>query len=229
MVSYGWRADPVTDTLGVMSGAHDKLISNAAKTALQPLGLRRRGQSRLWIGDHGWWLAVVEFQPSGFEKGSYLNVAAHWLWSAKGYISFDLGCGADGGIRLADFEVYDPDEPFNDAAARLATTAATGVQELSLRLSSISATADLLLDRASTSSARGSWSTYHAGVAAGLTGRADEAATMLSSVTDARVKGAAELFRELAFDPERFRALAISLISSQRQALRLSAANAELL
>jgi hypothetical protein len=211
-----------------MAGAHDKLIANAAKTALQPLGLRRKGQSRLWIGDHGWWLAVVEFQPSGFEKGSYLNVAAHWLWSAKGYISFDLGCGADGGIRVADFEAYDADEPFNDAATRLATAAATGVHELVAQLPSITATADLLLDRAGTSPVRGSWPTYHAGVAAGLAGRADEAATMLSSVTDTRVIDAAQRYIDLAFDSERFRALAISLIASQREALRLPTANAEL-
>lgn len=211
-----------------MSGAHDKLIANAAKTALQPMGLRRKGQSRLWIGDHGWWLAVVEFQPSRLEKGSYLNVAAHWLWSAQGYISFDLGGGADGGIRVADFEAYDPHEPFNDAATRLATTAATDVHALATRLPSITSTADLLLHRAATSPVRGSWPTYHAGVAAGLAGRADEAAAMLGSVTDMRVKGAAERYIDLAFDPERFRALASSLIASQREALRPPSANAEL-
>lgn len=216
------------DTLGVMSGAHDKLIANAAKTALQPLGLRRKAQSRLWIGDRGWWLAVVEFQPSGFEKGSYLNVAAHWLWSAKGYISFDLGCGADGGIRVADFEAYDPEEPFNDAATRLATAAAAGVHVLAAQLQSITATADLLLAREAASPVRGSWPTYHAGVAAGISGRADEAAAILRSVTDTRVKGAAERYIDLAFDRDRFRALAISHISSQRETLRLPTATADL-
>src|SRR5688572_1964676 len=112
-----------------MAGAHDKIIATAAKTMLQPLGLRRKGQSRLWIGDHGWWLAVVEFQPSGFSKGSYLNVAAHWLWSDKGYISFDLGSGADWGSRAADFEAYESDMQFERAAERLATLAAQGVRE----------------------------------------------------------------------------------------------------
>ena len=96
--------------------------------ALQPLGFRRKGQSRLWGGDHGWWLAVVEFQPSGFRKGSYLNVAAHWLWSDGGYISFDLGSGADGGSRVAEFEEYDSNEQFEAAAHRLAIAAAHGAQ-----------------------------------------------------------------------------------------------------
>jgi hypothetical protein len=32
---------------------------------------------------------VVEFPPSGWAKGSYLNVAAHWLWIEQDYLSFD--------------------------------------------------------------------------------------------------------------------------------------------
>src|SRR6202000_1719294 len=38
-----------------------------------PLGLERRGRSRTWIDDQRWYAIVVEFQPSGFSKGSYLN------------------------------------------------------------------------------------------------------------------------------------------------------------
>jgi hypothetical protein len=174
-----------------VSGAHEKLIAKAAKTILQPLGLRRKGQSRLWIGDHGWWLAVVEFQPSGFAEGSYLNVAAHWLWSDNGYISFDLGGGAEGGSRVAGFEAFESDEQFEGTALRLAAVAAQEVCELTARLPSIAETANLLLSKEAKSPARGSWSTYHAGVAAGLAGRAGEANAMLRSVTDTRVKGAA--------------------------------------
>jgi len=35
-----------------MSGAHNEMIATAAKAMLQPLGLRRKGRSRLWVGDH---------------------------------------------------------------------------------------------------------------------------------------------------------------------------------
>ena len=68
-------------------------LNAAAREALRPMGLQRKGRSRTWWDDHGWWLTVVEFQPSGFDKASYLNVGICWLWSAepKEYTSFDLG------------------------------------------------------------------------------------------------------------------------------------------
>jgi len=115
-----------------MAKPHDRIIADAAKGALHPIGFRRKGRSRLWLKDHGWWLAVAEFQPSGFQKGSYLNVAAHWLWSRAGHISFDLGCGAEWGRRVAGFEAYVSDEQFQPAAQSLAALAAQQVQQLAI-------------------------------------------------------------------------------------------------
>lgn len=43
-----------------------KLLADAGKAHLAPIGCRRIGRSRTWISDHGYWLIVVEFQPSGF-------------------------------------------------------------------------------------------------------------------------------------------------------------------
>ncbi|WP_375269093.1 hypothetical protein [Phenylobacterium sp.] len=204
-----------------MASAHDKIIAAAAKSTLQPLGLRRKGQSRLWIGDHGWWLAVVEFQPSGFEKGSYLNVAAHWLWSNTGYITFDLGGGADHGSRAAGFEAYRSEAQFEEAASKLAEIAAQEVQNLTARLRSVNQAADFLVGRERTARS-GSWPAYNAGIAAGLAGRLDEADVMLSSVTDLRVKDIADRYASLTSDATRFREEAIAQIGGQREALRLS-------
>lgn len=147
-----WKADTCCNRLSRVSGAHDKIIAAAAKRALHPLGFRRKGQSRLWLGDHGWWLAVVEFQPSGFQKGSYLNLAAHWLWSDGGYISFDLGYGTEWGSRAAEFEAYFSDEQFQPAADHLAALAAQEVQKLVQRLPSVAAAADLMIQRERASS-----------------------------------------------------------------------------
>lgn len=217
------------DTVGAVSRSHDKLIADAAKKALEPLGLRRKGRSRLWLGDRGWWLAVVEFQPSGFNKGSYLNVAAHWLWSGQSQISFDLGCGLDGASRIGGFEVCVPDEPFEEAATRLAEVAADGIRELTTRLPSVDAAADLLLSRAATSPLHGGWPTFHAGVAAGLAERGREAAAMFRTLSDLRLAGPAAKYIELLSDFDRFKSLARSLIASEREALRLPSLNTELL
>ena len=63
---------------------HGRLIAAAAKAALAPLGCKRKGQSRLWFSDERYWLITVEFQPSGWSRGSYLNVRPQWLWLRLG-------------------------------------------------------------------------------------------------------------------------------------------------
>lgn len=70
---------------------HNKIINKASKEVLKPYGLFKKGQSRTWIDDNGWFLILVEFQPSYWEKGTYLNVGCHYLWSAQDYLSFDYG------------------------------------------------------------------------------------------------------------------------------------------
>lgn len=85
----------------------NSILNTGAREVLRPMGLVRRGRSRTWWDDHGWWLINVEFQPSGFSKGSYLNVGICWLWRAepKSYVSYDLGYripGAGGSFESAD-------------------------------------------------------------------------------------------------------------------------------
>lgn len=89
-----------------MSGAtnHNKIINQAAREILKPYGLFQKGQSRLWIDDNSWFLILVEFQPSAWNKGTYLNVAIHYLWDKKDYLSFDYG------HRENEFVTFDGDE-----------------------------------------------------------------------------------------------------------------------
>lgn len=209
-----------------MPRPHDKIIANAAKVALRPLGFKRKGQSRLWFFDHSWWLAVVEFQPSSWSKGSYLNVAAHWLWTDSGTISFDFGG------RLEGFEEFASDEQFAVAVARLADRAADEARRLAAMFSSIANTADILLEHARTqgrpASAHPGWMTYNAGVAAALAGRDDEAAEMFGRVVNGAgdqtsvLHQEAELMANLSSDAVRLRQHAASTITRQREALRLS-------
>ena len=68
---------------------HTKLINAAARETLRPLGLVQEGRSRTWLDDRAWWLGIVEFQPSDWTRGSYLNVGVSWLWNVKDWQSFD--------------------------------------------------------------------------------------------------------------------------------------------
>jgi len=208
-----------------MAGPHDKLIAQAAKAALGPLGFQRNGRSRLWFADHSWWLVVVEFQPSSWSKGSYLNVAAHWLWTNIGAISFDFGG------RLEAFVEYSSDEQFAAAAARLAASAGEEVQRLTTMFSSLSATANIILMEARTQASQAAghpgWMAYNAGVAAGLVGRTGEAVEKFESILEGAVDPnsalhrAAERMSKLALDPAGLEREVFSIIQQRRKALAL--------
>lgn len=208
-----------------MPGTHDTIIADAAKTALGPLGFKRKGRSRAWLADHGWWLSIVEFQPSAWSKGSYLNVAAHWLWSEIGTLSFDFGG------RIAEHVEYLTDAQFTPAAAQLAESAAVEAQRLADTFESLSKAAKVLLEDAQTKSGQPhlhpGWNDYNAGVASALVGQPDEARKMFTRILDSPappgsvLHPAAERMAQLVNDPIRLREEAISRIKRQRAALRL--------
>lgn len=103
---------------------HNKIINQAAREILKPNGLFQKGQSRVWIDDNGWFLIIVEFQPSSYDKGSYLNVSVHYLWGNKDYLSFDYG------HRVNKFVAYDGDEnKFHSDMIRLSEIALDKVKE----------------------------------------------------------------------------------------------------
>jgi len=208
-----------------MQGTHDRIIADAAKAALGPLGFKRKGRSRIWLADHRWWLAVVEFQPSSWSKGSYLNVAAHWLWSEIGSLGFDFGG------RIMEHVEYVTDDQFKGAAAQLVETAAIEAQRLVELFDTLSNVAKVLLVAAQTESGQPhlhpGWSDYHAGVAAALVGRPDDARKMFTAILDSPapprslLHPAAERMVHLLSDPTGLREEVMALIERQREALRL--------
>jgi len=139
---------------------HGRLLARAAKSVRSPLGCKQVGRSRTWVADQRFWVIVIEFQPSGFSKGSYLNVGACWLWYAKDYWSFDCG------DRVEGFTPFRDPRQFTAVAERLATRAAEEVRGLRKKFASLS---DIAREIMPTADAR-MWPVYHAAVAAGLTG-----------------------------------------------------------
>lgn len=135
---------------------HNSQLAKAAKKHLDPLGMKRKGQSRVGFQDNGWWLGVVEFQPSSWSRGSYLNVAAMWLWNAKDYWSFD-----EGG-RVEKFHEFKDTDQFAHVADALATRARDEILALSQRFSSLAVVAAHL----TRNSYEDPWQNYYAAMAA---------------------------------------------------------------
>jgi len=142
-----------------------KLIADAAKAHLQPIGCRRVGRSRTWISDQRYWLIVIEFQPSSWQRGTYLNVGAMWLWRARKGHAFHAG------YRIGHFLPYYSSEQFSPAVNGLAAQAAQEVQSRREQFKSLNDIYRYLVDDTSEKN----WQIFHAAIAAGLVGDIDNA------------------------------------------------------
>jgi hypothetical protein len=212
---------------------HNKLIAQPARGVLRRMGLRQQGRSRIWLDDHGWWLGVVEFQPSSWSKGSYLNVGACWLWhpGAEPAISFDLGHRVQGHVPFRNAAQFQPQ------ARRLADRAAEEITRLRAMLPTITAAAWLLAELADgnrkvavSSAGYHGWHHWNAAVALGLAGRSQAAAAMFRRVARSDdddawwqpAKRQAEQLHELVqTDPAAFQAVIDGSISHNRAGLNL--------
>jgi hypothetical protein len=198
---------------------HNQLIARAAKTALAPVGCKQKGRSRIWFADHGWWLAVIEFQPSSWEKGSYLNAAAMWLWNAKSHWSFD-----EGG-RVEAFRAFRNEEQFSEAAEHLVASAAAEVASLKERFPSIEAVAAYLERKQKIDI----WDHYHAALSSALVGRSAYAQSQFEKVAltqahapwVADIQAKAEILSKVALSIDDMRQAVTKEVIAARALLKL--------
>lgn len=196
---------------------HGRIIGKVAKAALQPIGFRQKSRSRIWFADEGLWLSVVEFQPSSWSKGSYLNVAVHWLWGRPPYVlSFDR---VD---RVNGFIGFDGPEQFTLLMTNLVKKASEVIQRDRSQFKSIGQTANFLIqEEQSRSTHRFGWGAFNAGVAAGLAGMPDAARAMLEHVREPHARPAAESLLSDARRLGSFEEPVKSLINAERAHLGL--------
>ena len=102
---------------------HDQIIKQLCKDILLPLGVFQKGTSRTYIDDNGYFFTVIEFQPSAYAKGTHLNIALHFLWNKRDYISFDFPFES----RVKNFVEYQNDEQFTHEVIKYVQEAAEQV------------------------------------------------------------------------------------------------------
>lgn len=157
----------------------NRLLNQAAREVLRPLGLVQKGRSRTWWDDHGWWVTQVEFQPSGFDKGSYLNVGIGWLWvpEERPYVPFD------GGYRVEGFWQYQSPEQWEPVAHQLAERAADEVSSYRDLVPDLQAAAALCVrEDLGYKDGLVGWHTWYAAVASGLVGDVERARDRFEAV-----------------------------------------------
>ncbi|SRR5579883_94045 len=202
-----------------MQNEHGRLIANAAKAALAPIGCFRRGQSRVWLSDERFWAIMVEFQPSGFSKGTYLNVGASWLWYRKS----NLGLNFSYGYRVADvgFIPFEAPEQFRPLIGRAAARAADEVRALRAKFCNLSAISRVLKAEPHGLLAH----LFHAAVASGLNLEFDASRQLFSAIEAAEVesdrdreyKAQAATLAALLDEPVAFRAAIRAIIDQRRE------------
>lgn len=152
---------------------HDKIINKAARKVLAPQGLFRQGTSRIWLDDNGYFLTLVEFQPSGWSKGSYLNVGISFLWESSRELNELLAF--DYGYRIKGFISYDEDDDkFEKEMEQFAETALQKVTEYRRFRDLEYAKTCLEQNVADTPEKRRFWEPYHLAMLCFLKGDFDE-------------------------------------------------------
>jgi hypothetical protein len=136
---------------------HGRLIAAAAKAALLPLGCRRKGQSRCWFSDERFWYIFIEFQPSAWSKGTYLNIGPIWF--------FLQPWSGEASPRLGNYIKFESVEQFAPLIEQAAKLVAAEVVALRSRFQT-------LMDIHSCFAGNLSWSgnIYRAAVTGGLVG-----------------------------------------------------------
>lgn len=100
---------------------HSKIIKEVCKEILLPLGAFQKGTSRTYLDDNDYYFTVVEFQPSSWNRGTYLNIGLTFLWNDYEYLSF--GFSRQIAARYGSFVMYENDEQFRKEVSVLANIA----------------------------------------------------------------------------------------------------------
>jgi hypothetical protein len=103
---------------------HNKLLKKIAKERLKPYEIVQQGQSRTFLYDRGWFTIVIEFQPSSWSKGTYLNIGVDFNFYPRDYFAFGYG------YREKGFEEFKDEEQFNKLVNELCELTIKRVQEL---------------------------------------------------------------------------------------------------
>lgn len=119
-------------------------------------------------------MVVVEFQPSSWSRGSYLNVGCMWLWHIKKHISFDVG------YRLNGFFPYENEKQFGPVADRLAVGALDKVMEYRRLFRSVHDVSNYYFENAP----KGFWPCFDAAIAHSLAGQAEASTRVLATCLD---------------------------------------------
>lgn len=101
---------------------HNKIINQVAKSVLAPHGFFQKGRSRTWLYDCGYFFVQIEFQPSGWDRGSYCNVGIGFLFEYTDGLNETIAFNY-GHESIGRFIRYENDDAFRLKMEKMASAA----------------------------------------------------------------------------------------------------------
>ncbi len=204
-----------------MTPEHSKIINNVARKILKPQGLERKGQSRIWLDDNGWYTIVVEFQPHSGMQSTYLNVGVNFHWYLQDSWSFNIG------YRETDRIDFHSIEQFTPEVEKLAHLALERVVFYRQALRDIDTATQTILNHKFTSEII--WGSYHKGIICGLTGNINELNKYFDQLIEFEdsapfmtvLKDRTRKLKEVASDKDKFRQQIYNIIIETRKLKKL--------
>lgn len=102
---------------------HSKIIKQVCKEILIPLGVFQKGTSRLYLDDNDYFFTVVEFQPSNWDRGTYLNIGLTFLWDYNQSDVLYFAFSRQPAARYGKFVEYKDEKQFKNEIINLANIA----------------------------------------------------------------------------------------------------------
>jgi chaperonin cofactor prefoldin len=198
---------------------HNKLLKKIAKDRLKPYGIIQKGSSRTFLYDNAWYVIIIEFQPSSWDKGSYLNIGVDLNFYPQNHLAFSYG-SRDSGFKGAENE-----NQFTEIVNAYCNRVIEKIQKFKEEFKDISTAIDSIKRLYPDNP----WNDFDLGILYGLNGQIQKADSSLKKITKQkcnfeyefkRQKSAAEML-ELLADNEKFVARVQTLMVQSRQLKKL--------
>ena len=169
---------------------HNKVLKKIAKERLKPYGIFQQGQSRTFLYDKGWFTIVIEFQPSSYSKGTYLNIGVDFNFYPRDYFAFGYG------YREKGLDEYIDEEQFRKSVNDLCDLTIKRVQELDLKFQDIWTA----LKTAEKEKGDDTWRLYEVAILNAMTSNFEKAKKQLNQVSNEKCEYNWEIQRKQLTD-----------------------------
>ena len=152
---------------------HNKLLKKIAKARFKQTDIRQEGQSRTFLQDNFWFTTLIEFQPSGYDKGTFLNIGADFNFYPRDHFAFSYG------YREKEFIKFESESQFENAVNNLCDLTLKRTLEIQSQLETYAKTAIILKE---TFNPTNGWQNFNLGIITGLSGDKTNAKILLETV-----------------------------------------------